>query len=75
MPKETQSPPSSQQEFLRDAMQQLGMTRDEFAERIGAQRRRLDTWLLPSESNGFRELDPVAWKFIREILNPPRKSR
>lgn len=57
-----------QQEFLRHAMDTLGMTRDQFAERIGASRRRLDTWLLPSDSTGFRELDSVAWKFVREIL-------
>jgi hypothetical protein len=57
----------TQQEFLRHAMETLGMTRDEFAERIGAARRRLDTWLLPSESNGFRELDSMAWKFVREM--------
>ena len=44
------------------------MTRDQFAERIGASRRRLDTWLLPGDSTGFRELDSIAWKFIREIL-------
>lgn len=58
----------SQQEFLRDAMEQLGMTRQAFAERIRASKRRLDTWLLPSESKGFRELDPTIWQFIREIL-------
>ena len=58
----------SQQEFLRDAMERLGMTREAFAERICASKRRLDTWLLPSESKGFRELDPTIWQFIREIL-------
>jgi len=58
----------TQQAFLRHAMDTLGMTRDQFAERIGASRRRLDTWLLPSDSTGFRELDSMAWKFVREIL-------
>ena len=60
--------PMTQQAFLRHAMETLGMTRDQFAERIGASRRRLDTWLLPSDSTGFRELDSMAWKFVREIL-------
>jgi transcriptional regulator with XRE-family HTH domain len=58
----------SQQNFLRDAMQRLDMTRDQFAARLGASRRRLDNWLLPSDSAGFRELDPVIGTFVREIL-------
>lgn len=64
----------AQQEFLRHAMDRLGMTRDQFAERIGASRRRLDTWLLPSDSKGFRELDSVAWKFVREILGAENEN-
>lgn len=60
--------PIAQQEFLRNAMAALDMTRDAFADRIGTTRRRLDNWLLPSESKGFREMDEMAWKFIREIL-------
>lgn len=63
-----------QQEFLRDAMALLGMTRDEFAVRIGTSRRRLDNWLLPSDSKGFREMDEMAWKFIREILQHNSKK-
>jgi len=60
--------PIPQQEFLRDAMAALDMTREQFADRIGTSRRRLDNWLLPSDSKGFREMDEMAWKFIREIL-------
>jgi hypothetical protein len=66
--------PIAQQEFLRDAMTTLNMTRDEFAERIGTTRRRIDNWLLPSDSKGFREMDEMAWKFIREILKHKRKG-
>jgi transcriptional regulator with XRE-family HTH domain len=58
----------SQQEFLRDAMERLGMTRDQFAKRINASRRRLDNWLLPDGSAGLRELDSVVWAFVREIV-------
>lgn len=61
--------PSPQQDFLRFAMTALDMTRDQFADRIGTSRRRLDNWLLPSDSKGFREMDEMAWKFIREILS------
>jgi aspartate carbamoyltransferase catalytic subunit len=50
-------------------MAALDMTRDQFADRIGTSRRRLDNWLLPSDSKGFREMDEMAWKFIREILS------
>jgi aspartate carbamoyltransferase catalytic subunit len=63
-----QKKPVSQQEFLRDAMEQLGLTRQAFADRLHTKKRRLDDWLLPSESKGFRELDPTIWQFIREIL-------
>lgn len=59
----------SQQEFLRSAMAQLGMTRQQFADRIHASKRRLDSWLLPAASNEFRELDPTIWQFIREVLD------
>jgi hypothetical protein len=65
---EKETSPMSQQEFLRDAMARLGMTRDQFAERINASRRRLDNWLLPEGSSGLRELDSVAWAFVREIV-------
>lgn len=68
------SKPIRQQEFLRDAMSALDMTRDQFAHRIGTSRRRLDNWLLPSDSKGFREMDEMAWKFIREILSNNPKS-
>lgn len=61
--------PIAQQAFLRGAMTNLNMTRDEFAERIGTTRRRIDNWLLPADSKGFREMDEMAWKFIREILS------
>lgn len=64
----------AQQQFLRDAMTKLDMTRDEFADRIGTNRRRLDNWLLPSDSKGFREMDEMAWKFIREILQHTKKK-
>lgn len=62
------APQQTQQKFLRHAMAVLGMTREEFAERIGAKKRGLDNWLLPTESKEFRGMPEMAWKFIREIL-------
>jgi hypothetical protein len=64
----------AQQEFLRNAMAKLDMTRDEFAKRIGSTRRRIDNWLLPADSQGFREMDEMGWKFIREILDSHAKK-
>lgn len=58
----------TQQEFLRDAMQRLGMGREQFADRIGTTKRTLDKWLLPDTSNDARAMPDMAWKFIREIL-------
>lgn len=63
----------SQQEFLRDAMRRLDMKREAFAERLGTTKRRLDNWLLPIESTGFREMDEIVWKFVREILENEKK--
>jgi aspartate carbamoyltransferase catalytic subunit len=63
----------NQQEFLRDAMRRLDMTREQFAERLGTKKRRLDNWLVPSESSEFREMDEMAWKFVREILKNEKK--
>ncbi|MGR9587064.1 transcriptional regulator [Pandoraea sputorum] len=66
--------PKTQQEFLRDAMDRLGMTREEFADRIGTKKRGLDNWLLPNDSKEYRSMPDMAWKFIREILDNDRKS-
>jgi aspartate carbamoyltransferase catalytic subunit len=58
----------SQQDFLRDAMLRLNMTRQTFADRIGARKRALDNWLLPSDSKGFRPMPDTVWMLVREIL-------
>jgi hypothetical protein len=63
----------SQQDFLRDAMEQLGMTRQQFAGRIGGSKRALDNWLLPGDSNGFRSMPDPIWTLVREIL--PKKTK
>jgi len=58
----------AQQDFLRDAMQRMNMTRQKFADRIGASKRALDNWLLPADSKGFRPMPETVWTLIREIL-------
>lgn len=69
-----QTTPPPQQELLREAMAQLGMTRDEFAARISVSRRALDKWLLPDESNDFRPLPDMGRAYIEEILQWERKG-
>ena len=57
-----------QQEFLRQAMEALGMTRDAFAKRFTVPRRTLDKWLLPDTSNDYRPLPDMARAYINEVL-------
>ncbi|WP_459622907.1 transcriptional regulator [Burkholderia sp. 3C] len=66
--------PQSQQDFLRQAMTTLDMTREQFADRIGAKKRALDNWLLASDSSEFRTMPEMVWKFVREILEHRSKS-
>lgn len=66
--------PKTQQEFLRHAMSELGMTREQFAERIGAKKRALDNWLLSPDSSEYRSMPDMAWKFVREILENGSES-
>ena len=71
MKKET---PQTQQAFLRHAMSELGMTREQFAERIGTKKRTLHNWLLSSDSSEYRGMPDMAWKFVREILDNRQES-
>lgn len=59
---------STQQDFLRSAMNELAMTRDAFAVRLACPKRTLDKWLLPTTSKDHREMDEAMWKFVREVL-------
>ena len=63
---------TAQQDFLREAMRELSMTRDAFAGRLACPRRTLDKWLLPSESKDHRAMDEAMWKFVREVLEHER---
>lgn len=64
----------AQQDFLRAAMDRLGMSRQEFADRIGAKKRALDNWLLPADSDGFRTMPETVWVLVREILAGTKKK-
>lgn len=59
----------TQQEFLRDAMSRLEMTRSAFAKRISVPEKTLDKWLAPANTSDARSMPDVVWAYIREILH------
>lgn len=63
---------TTQQEFLREAMAELSLKREDFALRLACPKRTLDKWLLPSKSNDHRAMDEAMWKFVREVLEHER---
>jgi hypothetical protein len=63
-----QSTTLSQQKFLKDAIQRLGMTRAGFAKRISVPEKTLDKWLAPTDTSDFRNMPDVVWAYVREIL-------
>lgn len=58
---------TKQQDFLQEAMADLGMTREAFALRLGCAKRTLDKWLLPDSSNDYRAMNETVWNLVREI--------
>ena len=67
----------TQQEFLRVAMDKLGLpTPREFAERIGAPETTLKKWLMPPEAkSNYREMPSTRWVLVREILEHEELKR
>ena len=67
----------TQQEFLRVAMDKLGLpTPREFAERIGAPETTLKKWLMPPEAkSNYREMPSTMWVLVREILEHEELKR
>ncbi|KVQ00040.1 aspartate carbamoyltransferase catalytic chain [Burkholderia ubonensis] len=58
----------AQQEFLREAMQALGLTRAAFATRISVPEKTLNKWLAPANTGDYRNMPDVVWAYVREIL-------
>lgn len=58
----------TQQEFLREAMQSLGLTRCAFAARISVPEKTLNKWLAPVDTGDYRNMPDVVWAYVREIL-------
>lgn len=59
---------TTQQEFLRKAAEELGLSQKELASRMAAPWETFRKWLLPNESGGYREMPEIAWQLVREIL-------
>ncbi|ABO60410.1 transcriptional regulator (plasmid) [Burkholderia vietnamiensis] len=74
MASKVQATPLTQQEFLREAMTTLGMTRAEFAKRISVPIKTLDKWLAPNDTSDFRNMPDVVWAYVREILEWDKKN-
>ena len=53
-------------------MTELGLKREDFAERLACPKRTLDKWLLPATSKDHRSMDEAMWKFVREVLEHER---
>ncbi|WP_432263173.1 hypothetical protein [Cupriavidus sp. TMH.W2] len=65
----------TQGEFLRAAQEVLGLTRDEFADRLGMKKRSLDNWYLPPESKEFRSMHDEARSKIHSMLQEEAEKR
>lgn len=57
-----------QQDFLREAMQSLGLTRTAFATRISVSEKTLNKWMAPVDTSDYRNMPDVVWAYVREIL-------
>lgn len=58
----------SQQDFLRDAARELGLTQAELATRMRAPWTTFKKWLAPDESDNARAMPEIAWQLVREII-------
>jgi transcriptional regulator with XRE-family HTH domain len=54
----------SQQDILRQAMQQASQTRAQMAAALGVSPRTLDKWLLPASSKDFRHMPETAARLL-----------
>ncbi|RWA45638.1 hypothetical protein AU476_00980 [Cupriavidus sp. UYMSc13B] len=67
--------PLAQGLFLQDAMNRMAMSKEQFAQRISISKKCLSKWMSRHGTSEFRNMPPIAWKFIGEILaHTPRQS-
>lgn len=58
----------NQQEFLKQAMQELGLKREDFARRLRVSWDTFRRWPMAADTDGTREMSPTAWSLVREVL-------
>jgi len=66
---------SNQQDFLKGAKDQLGMTWDELATASGINPRALKTYRMPDTSKDFRPLPDLARAAVQRLIEVPNKKR
>ncbi|PNE59799.1 hypothetical protein A8H39_01235 [Paraburkholderia fungorum] len=66
---------TTQQDFLKDAKAQLGLTWDELAVASGINPRALKTYRMPDESKDYRALPDLARAAIVRLLEDRRGRR
>ncbi|MGF6440271.1 hypothetical protein QF002_001080 [Paraburkholderia youngii] len=66
---------SSQQDFLKAAKDQLGVTWDELAKASGINPRALKTYRMPDTSKDFRPLPELARAAVSRLLEAPKGRR
>lgn len=59
---------TTQQEYLRDVVRRLGMTRAQFAERISTPIKTVDKWMLPADSTSAAVMANNLWRFVSEVV-------
>jgi len=69
----------TQQEFLQAAKDELRqayprLTWDEFADRVGIERRAFKTYRMPESSSDYRTMDKFKRKAVEDLLKKARKK-
>lgn len=59
----------TQQEFLKDAMARLGLSKRELAARLGTTENRMEAFLAPADASSYCDLDESVWRLVREIVS------
>lgn len=58
----------TQTEFLLEAINTLGYSRAQLAQRLGVSVRTISKWLSPQDAQDYRAMGEMAWKYLAEIL-------
>jgi hypothetical protein len=66
---------TTQQEFLRAAKEQLGVTWDELATASGINPRAMKTYRMPETSKDYRALPDLARAAVERLLEDRRRHR